>query len=224
MALGGGGSRRRESGGSGASMSSQISSDPGTYNGITIRGFAGDTESLFQFVEALKANGKFIRVFFEDRFVDPVAVASMDNATGGSGPSTPAAGSGSQGNSDDDRGRRRGNRMTGAPASVGTVPGGAYQAQWNQAGTVLTFRIDVQISGPPADQAPPPPTSTAPAFGRPRPPGAFGAPQGAPGAPQGEAGPPPPPGQSPRGQAAPGGEAAPAPANARGATDDLLGT
>lgn len=198
-----GGSRREGRGG----PAPIAAADPGAYNGLTLRGFAADTESLFQFVEALNASGKFVKVFFEDRFVDPVPVTNMDSAAAGLTPATSAG----QGASRDRRDREDDRRGPGGRLNSQLSPMSGsqanYQLLWNQAGTVVTFRIDVQVSGPPADVPPPraaPSLRQLPGAARPQR-GAFGAP-------------PPPPGAAPApGARAPG--AAPAPA----AADDPLG-
>ncbi|MFA6243481.1 MAG: type IV pilus assembly protein PilM [Candidatus Hydrogenedentales bacterium] len=173
MGLGGRDDRRARGAGPGTM---QATDDPGTYNGVAIRGFAGDTESLFQFVEALKASGKFVKVYFDDRFVDPVSVLTMDNATGGTSTAATPSMTSSGDDDDDDRRSRGRNR---SPGGFGNRPlggsTGGIQAGWNQAGTVLTFRIDLQTSGEPVQEAQP---GQEPAMSLPPP--TIGLPGGAP--------------------------------------------
>ena len=126
--------------------------DPRNYNGMIIMGYAQDIPAMEEFIDNLKASGRFLPegVYFDERFADPVPFTTVDNAGGSSsGPSITGGGS-----SNDEGGRGRGSRgggLTGGGGRMGrlraTTPGAAPNVGWNTAGSIVAFRVDVQYVG-----------------------------------------------------------------------------
>ncbi|MDZ4858542.1 MAG: type IV pilus assembly protein PilM [Candidatus Hydrogenedentes bacterium] len=120
--------------------------DPMNYNGMTILGYAESIETMEEFLVNLKASGRFLAegIYFDERFADPVPFTEMDNAGGGAGAQPVSGSSGG----DDDGGRRRGGgRMDRLRDSTSVANPNSSTMQWNQAGSIVSFRVDVQYRG-----------------------------------------------------------------------------
>jgi type IV pilus assembly protein PilM len=123
---------------------------PTTYNGITIAGYAQDVATIEEFKHNLETSGQFLvdekpAVYFDERFTDPKPFTDLDNAGGGT--RQPIGGGGRrESRYDSNDNEPRGNRLERlAGSNFGGLNAGAAM-RWNEYGSVVSFRIDVQFA------------------------------------------------------------------------------
>ncbi|MCC6796462.1 MAG: type IV pilus assembly protein PilM [Candidatus Hydrogenedentes bacterium] len=140
---------------------------PMMYNGIMIAGYAQDVASIEEFRQNLEASGRFMvdgkpAVYFDERFTDPKPFTELDNASGGTqGMGAPRAGlgGGSGGGSggrrtryDEEEDESSGMSFDQLSGRNSAGPNAPQNMQWDQYGSVVSFRIDVQFR--PASELP----------------------------------------------------------------------
>lgn len=145
---------------------------PMMYNGITIAGYAQDVATIEEFKQNLEASGRFMldgkpAVYFDERFTDPKPFTDLDNAGGGTqvlgsaGVGSGSGGGGSRGGRrtryDDAEEQPSGGRFDQLAGRNSGRPNATQNVQWDQYGSVVSFRIDVQFR--PASELPAPPVT-----------------------------------------------------------------
>jgi len=121
---------------------------PMSYNGITVLGYAENVETVEEFLTNLKASNQFVPdgIYFDERFCDPVAFTDMDNAGGAEAERT----SRNAPVQEDDIGDKKGGGSSMERLGGPRGGGGSSSTQtmmWNQAGSIVTFRIELQYAG-----------------------------------------------------------------------------
>lgn len=121
---------------------------PMSYNGLSISGYAQDVATISEFKQNLEACGRFTidgkpAVYFDEKFSDPKPFTDLDNAGQGQQAPQPAQASGGY----DDREERRGGRLDRLASENNQGANPNISMQWNQVGSVVSFRIDVQFTG-----------------------------------------------------------------------------
>jgi type IV pilus assembly protein PilM len=114
-------------------------------NGLTVYGYAKDPATIREFIERLESSGKFVKVYFDASFSDPVELNELEKArtSGGGG----MAARRNRGEEEDE-----GGGFGGGLANIGR--GGAnvqrqQVAPQYQQQRVYSFRIDLQFRGEP---------------------------------------------------------------------------
>ena len=106
-------------------------------------------------------------VYFDERFTDPKPFTDLDNAGGGNqilgggaaAGSVRSGGGGGRTRYDEDEGEPRGMRFDQLSGRNSSNPYSAQAVQWNEYGSVVSFRIDVQFR-PSSELPAPSPTPT----------------------------------------------------------------
>lgn len=128
--------------------------DPMGYNGLSLYGFAEDSECLAQFLENLKKCPRFITdgVYFDDRFTDPVPMLELDRASAAAGGPAASTAQGPTALDDLERDRGGGNlgrlREFAGSSRASTPASNPFEGtKWSRQGNVLSFRVDLQYAG-----------------------------------------------------------------------------